>query len=97
MRCSGENGSYKQEWKGQQKRRAGVEVKGGYEWLKKTQKHSNMKWTTLETPMRLTSHTGLSKPIENLDFHLVPSYPFPGLHTNEQTQVLEKWITPISS
>ena len=35
MRCSGKNGSYKQEWKGQQERRAGVEVKGGYEWLKK--------------------------------------------------------------
>ena len=56
-----------------------------------------MKWTTLETPMRITSHTGLSKPIENLDFHLLLSYPFPGLHTNEQTQVLEKWITPVSS
>lgn len=39
MRCSGENGSYKQEWKGQQERRAGVEVKGGYEWLKKKQEY----------------------------------------------------------
>ena len=40
--------------------------------------------------MRITSHTGLSKPIKNLDFHLVPSYPFPELQTNEQTRVLEK-------
>ena len=95
MRCSGENGSYKQEWKGQQERRAGVEVKGGYEWLKK--KHRNMKWTTLETPMRITSHTGLSNPIESVGFHLMPSYPFPGIHTYEQTQVLEKRMTPVSS
>ena len=72
-------------------------LKVGMSNLKKKKKHSNIKWTTLETPMRITSHTGLSKPIKNLDFHLVPSYPFPELQTNEQTRVLEKWITPVSS